>query len=79
MRRFIIRKIVRPRRMFGELNCGMMVGKRELVCEVGEGELSAVSRRLSCRSRGGIIRAYIGAGEKVDTLNGEEAGLSLVH
>ena len=56
-----------------------MVGKRELVCEVGEGELSAVSRRLSCRSRGGIIRAYIGAVEKVDTAKGEEAGVSLVH
>ena len=54
------------------------MGKRELVFEVGEGELSAVLRRLRCRSRGGIIRAYIGAGEKVDTVNGEEAGVSLV-
>ena len=43
-------------------------GKRELVCEFGEGELSAVSRSLSCRGRGGIIRGYIGAVEKVDTL-----------
>ena len=30
-----------------------------------------MSRRLSCRSRGGIIRAYIGAVEKVDTAKGE--------
>ncbi len=48
-----------------------MVGTRELVCEGGEWELSAVSRRLSCRGRGGIIRGYIGAVEKVDTAKGE--------
>ena len=44
-----------------------------------EGELSAVSRRLRCRSLGGITRAYIGAVEEVDTVNGEKAGVSLVH
>ena len=49
----------------------LIVGKRELVCEVGEGELSAVSRRLSRRGRGGIIRGYVGAVEKVDTAKGE--------
>ena len=40
-------------------------------------ELSAVSRRLS---RGGSIGAYIGAVvEKVDSVKGEEAGVSLMH
>ena len=29
MRRFIIRKIVRPRRMFGELSCETMFGGEE--------------------------------------------------
>ena len=28
-------------------------------------------RRLSCRSRGGIIKAYVGVVEKVDTAKGE--------